>query len=178
MLIKKVILCGLLFIIMYSWILVNPSLSQDGLVFIDLKKINEPELVDRIVSYYRLERTKEWSETYKFRPKKFWKTVPYDVYERIMEEDSAGYDLYKIKIDLVEREYREGGMTPVFHIWAIFYELITDQNKLTGSGYADIYGTGDVHAGSDRMTWVLEDDQWKCLACGIRSHMTLNVRFD
>lgn len=174
---KIIMLLGFPLFIMHNGF-VRPSFAQDDMEIIGLNKIYEKDLVDRVLSYYRLEKTKSWQETYTYRPESFRKSVPYYVYERIMDEDSSGYNLYKIEIDIVEREYQEGGMVPVFYIWANFFELITDKNKLTGSGFANIYDTGDVHAGSDRMIWILEDDQWKCAACGVRAHMTLNAQMD
>lgn len=138
--------------------------------------IPDTTLRKAVVDYYAAESEKDWVRTYAYRRKKFHRVVLFGDYLTTMNEGMKGWILDGIEI----KEYRKGTYAFRDPVEVKFIDILFKEH--TGSEYY-LFGQlvraenseGDQQWSRSVTAWVLEDGAWRCLDCGFRGHLVLNM---
>lgn len=157
--------------------------EKTALTFSGTERITNQQLRDGVVSYYIAEANKDWAETYKFRRSKFHDVVPFAVYERTMGEETQGWDL--VAVEILESRAGTVHLSETSSLAVTFVRI--RYTETLGKGYDWVQGFEGTESPKDRTfvsteesAWFIENKKIKCLSCGTRGHIPLNIpmRYD
>lgn len=138
------------------------------LTFSGLDKVTNNNLGEIITDYYKSENDLDWKITYQYRPASYKKLVPFEMYEKSMEEDMSGWQLLKVEIVDIEKEN-----DPTVRVKIRFSELF--DSKVAKKKFDGRVSQG-MNRRSEETIWKKEANSWIAVQPGQRGHLPLNDR--
>lgn len=120
------------------------------------------KLKDRVHLYYKYEKNKEWSNTYKLRDDGFRRAIDMEDYAVTMAENSNNWELLEYKIQGIKIQGN------------IAYIKIRFLEKVPKSVTAIPTSKDNMAYFKSASVWVYENQNWYCLDAVSRGHFPLN----
>jgi hypothetical protein len=122
-----------------------------------------PGLADAMCSYFDNENDANWQRTYEARTRAFRQRVPYDVYARTMSAAQRN-----IGVGLIRWRALEVHDLDMFVLSGDFFEI--------ENGSSQQLSSTPLRSLGEEVLWI-NDEGWKCIACGYRTRYALNIGF-
>jgi len=122
------------------------------------------DLATTIEQYYKHESLKQWEDTYEMRDYLFRSDVNFDLYKKIMDRDSRGWEFLQYEIIGVNEEKLK------YTIKIKFLEKTPEGDSIAGKEVDSISIVEET-------VWVNVDGKWYSEQPGARTHLSLNNSF-
>lgn len=159
------------------------AMEKEKLAFSGLERITDQRLRDGVERYYVAEAAKRWEGTYALRRLKFYSVVLFPTYQRIMSEDTEGWNLVELEI-LGSREgvirLSEMSNPEVTFVRIEFTETLQKGHNRFPRLAESRVSEDRTFVAVEETAWLVENGKVKCLHCGTRGHIFLNIpmRYD
>lgn len=153
----------------------GPSFADEALID-GLEEIKIPELRMSVASYYIAESQKDWRATYESRPSDYAKLVPFQRYEKKMNESVDGWSLQHVGVIGYAPKYDKYRGETVILVGLNFRDHMNKEPQDVRFQAMWDRSKDKTFTMEEETLWVFESNRWKCVDCGRRHHMILNQR--
>ena len=155
--------------------------NENALIFdgvTDLEKIREQDLRTVISAFYQAEANSDWASAFNLRRNVFKDSISLSTFSRIMEEETDGWFLRSVRVHSSwegNYEFFENNAIPVVFVRLLFIERTGSEYFMKEQLGKPIGQIGDEMDSIETTAWLVENGKWKCLQCGMRGHIFLNL---